>query len=120
MGIFGPKRKTAYDSLTQEEKNAVDYHRRNLEAGFVQQNGDGSGTSFKGAVEDINGKPTYFPTFWNGRELPLDQARQRVLNSGIQFPTYPTYDAALAREKMIHDQIMAPDMRAYLQRLKRK
>lgn len=67
-----------------------------------------------GAVEDLNGKPTYFPTFWSGKVLPLEQAKKRALNSGIEFPTYPDYDTALAREKAIHDDIMAPDMDQYL------
>ena len=118
------QRKLRYEDLTPQEKNAVDYHRRNLEAGIVQRNPDGTGTSFKGGVNELNGRETYFPTFWSGRELPLDDtevdgrkvlgARSRAIRSGIDFPSYPTFEVGLARERRMHDDIMEPDMEAYM------
>lgn len=114
-GFFGKlgKKPVTYADLSAAEKNAVDYHRRNLESGIVQVNPDQSVTTFMGAVEDLNGRPTWFPTFWSGRVLPLEEAKARALNSGIEFPSYPDYATALAREKVIHDQIMARDIRPY-------
>ncbi len=118
MGIFGRKSapKLTYDQLSPEERNAVDYHRRNLASGMMRKNPDGSGTSFLGAVEGLgpNETPTYYPTFWNGKALDARQAGQRAEQSGIAFPTYPSYDAALAREQQIHSDIMESDEQRFM------
>jgi hypothetical protein len=106
--------KLKYEDLSPEEKNAVDYHRRNLAADMVRHNDNGSGSSYIGVINEMNGKETYYPTFWNGKELPREEAERRVRQSGIEFPTYPDYETGLKREKQIHDDIMSPEMNRYL------
>lgn len=107
-------KKLHYEDLSPEEKNAVDYHRRNLAADMVRHNDNGSGSSYIGVVNELNGKETYYPTLWNGKELPRAEAEKRVIQSGIAFPTYPDYETGVRREKRIHDDIMAPEMDRYL------
>lgn len=105
-----------YEDLSPQEREVIDYTRRNMDTGMVQHNRDGSITSFKGAVEDFpDNTIRYFPTFWNGRELPLDAARDRAVRSGIDWPQYPSYDAGLQREGQIH-KLMEQEADAYQHR----
>ena len=102
-----------YADLSPAERETIDYTRRNMATGMVQQNPDGSITSFKGAVEDFpDGSIRYFPTFWNGHVLPVNEARDRAVKSGIDWPKYPTYESALSRENAIHG-IMEREADAY-------
>lgn len=105
------------DDLSPEERSVVNYHRHNLEMGKAQTNEDGSVTTFRGAVEEFpDGTIRLFPTFWDGKVLPLDQAMRRAIRSGIEWPSYPDFDTALAREQAIHEGYMEPD----IDRLQRK
>jgi len=104
--------------LTPDEMNALNYSRQNMtpERGMV--NPDGSLTTFMGAVEGVNGRQMYFPTYWDKQVLPRQDAMQKALRSGIKFPQYDTVEEALAREKVIHDY-MEQDTQEYSKR-KRK
>ena len=99
-------------SLTPEEQEVLDYHRRNLATGMYQRNSDGSLTTFKGAVVGLPGGETIIPTYWYGQERDIPTAVRFALRSGIKFPAYKTADEALSRERAIH-ALMEADIDAF-------
>ena len=97
--------------LTQEEKNALEYHRNNLKSGkyLVQPNGDI--TTFMGAISNVDGKEMYYPTYWGGKVLEPNEAIDQTFKSGIRFPMYNSVKEAEKRERIIHG-IMQSDIDA--------
>lgn len=99
-------------TLTPSEMEAYNFHKRNLLTKMYQKNGDGSITTFMGAVVDTpDGGAQIIPTYWHGSVRDVPDAMRKVIQSGIKFPTYHSVDEALKREKVIH-QFMARDIDA--------
>lgn len=104
-------------SLTPEEQEVLNYHRRNLDAGTFQQNADGSITTFKGAIVGLPGGETLIPTYWYGQERDIPTAVRFATRSGIKFPSYKTLEEAAAREQAIHD-LMVRDIEMFQKKAK--
>lgn len=91
---------------TPSEQAAINYHRRHLEGGTYKRNPDGTLTTFYGSiVGPDNGKFRIIPTYWGGDVRSIDDAMRFAMRSGIDFPTYPTLEAAEAAERRLHDII---------------
>ncbi len=97
---------------TPAEQEALNYHRRNLEAGTYLQNPDGSLTTFYGTVVGDDQGAMLIPTFWHGAVRDPEQAMRFAIKSGIQFPRYKDTARALAAERALHD-IMEAETSAF-------
>ena len=104
--------------LTQEEMNALNYSRQNMNPERGLANQDGSLTTFKGAISGVDDKQMYYPTYWDKQVLLPNEALQRALRSGIKFPMYGSVEEAEARERVVHDY-MERDTQEYNKRKKR-
>jgi hypothetical protein len=101
----------SYEELSPEEKNFVDYHRRSLLVNPYER--DGNISSVVGAVNAVPEGEMLYPTYVHGKMMDPNSARDWALRSGIDFPVYPDAETALARERMIHDNIIEPETTRY-------
>ena len=99
-------------SFSPQEQAALGYHRQNLLGGTGLKHKDGSTTTFYGTVVDTDKGSTIIPTYWGGAIRSVPDAMRWAIKSGIEFPTYPTTQDALAAEQRMH-QIMEQDVNAF-------
>jgi hypothetical protein len=95
-------------NFSPEEQAALNYHRQNLLGNTGLKHKDGSMTTFMGSVVDTDKGSMILPTYWGGAVRSVPDAMRFAIKSGINFPTYPTTEDALAAEKRMHD-IMEQD-----------
>lgn len=98
---------------TPAEQEALNYHRRNLEAGTYLKNSDGSLTTFYGAVVGDDQGAALIPTYWHGSIREPEQAMRFAIKSGIKFPRYKDTAQALAAERALHN-IMEAETSAFM------
>jgi len=101
-----------YDELSPEEKNFVDYHRRNLAVRPLER--DGELTTVYGGIDHVDGGEMLHPMYVHGKIQDRDAALAFARDSGIEFPVYPDVATAESREQAIHRNIIDPDMRRYI------
>lgn len=101
----------SYDDLTPEEKNFVDYHRRNMAVNPLEQ--DGYLTTVYGMIDPVGGGEMLHPGYVHGRIMGRDAATDWATHSGIDFPVYPDAATAIKREQRIHRDIIEPDTERY-------
>ena len=104
--------------LTPEEMNVIQYHRRNLDNNTFLTNPNGSPTTFKGAVMDVDNGAMLFPLYRDNVILEPHTAQRLAARAG-GFPIYKDSATALAREQVLH-KIMEADSRAFMKRKKPK
>lgn len=99
--------------LTLQEQNLYQHHVDNIQNGKFVRNADGSISTLYQTSVDIDGKTYNFPTVWDGKILPPDEAVQRALKEKPldQWPSYVDPAAAEARYGQMH-QAIAPDVAA--------
>ena len=91
--------------------NAIlDHHFANIRDNKQVQNADGSMSSVKTIIVELDGKPTIIPTIWDGRELPVREAVQRAIKSGKSWPQFDTNDEADATDAEWHKYMSAPEI----------
>lgn len=105
------KKKLNYQDLSNEEKNFVDYHRRNLAVSPMDN--DGGLTTVYGMIDHVDGGEMLHPGYIHGKIMNRDDATRWAIKSGIDFPIYPDAATAEAREMRIHKDIIEPDTRRY-------
>jgi len=81
------------------------HHYENLANGTAVKNEDGSVSTVFTVQVDIDGKPTLIPTVWDGRILSEEEAAQRALNSGIQWPTANSHEELRNYDVELHKQM---------------
>ena len=107
----------SYDNLSPEEKNFVDYHRRNLVV--MPYEHDGGTTTIYGMQDDVPGGVMLHPGYIHGRMVDPQSRSARAgaldwaMRSGIDFPVYPDQATADTRETAIHRDIIEPDLQRY-------
>jgi hypothetical protein len=91
-------------NLTPQEQNLYQRHLDVLNAGQGVQNPDGSTSTLYQTSADIDGKTYNFPTVWDGKILPPDQAIKRAIDEkGLNYwPSYSSPDAAEQRYNQMH------------------
>jgi hypothetical protein len=99
-------------SLSPEELNALNYHRGNLAPGKYLPQENGGITTFYGARMSVPEGVMYYPTYWEGKILPPQDALEKARGSGIKFPVYKNDKEAAKRESVIHG-IMNSDTAAF-------
>lgn len=113
----GGRAKLRYEDLSPQERNFVDYHRRNLAVRPLERDGDI--TTIYGMQDEVPGGFMVHPGYIHGEMVdPRDpEARRRAtdwaVRSGIDFPVYPDQPAADEREMAIHRDIIEPDTERY-------
>ena len=82
-----------------------DHARQNLNSGNAVRNPDGSVSTVRsGSVQDPrlnNGRPTLIPFVWDGRILSAEEAVERAVQSGQQWPSFNTNEEATAASKQL-------------------
>jgi hypothetical protein len=58
------------------------------------KNQDGSISTIRSITVTFDGIPTLIPTVWDGRILSDDEAIERAIASGIDWPTFKTIEEA--------------------------
>jgi hypothetical protein len=107
----------SYDNLSPEEKNFVDYHRRNLVV--MPYEHDGGTTTIYGMQDDVPGGVMLHPGYIHGQMVDPQSRAARAgaldwaMRSGIDFPVYPDQATADTRETAIHRDIIEPDLQRY-------
>jgi hypothetical protein len=99
------------NSFTPEEQSVLQYHRNNIAGKTYMSDPDGNITTFRGAVVGLPQGETIIPTYWHGQVRDVPEAVRFAIQSGIKWPSYKTPEAALAREKALHD-VMEADITA--------
>lgn len=75
----------------------VEHGRRNLQTGGGFSDADGMHTILSGSVNDerLNqGRPTVIPFVYEGRKVDLNEAIERAVQSGVQWPSANTHEEA--------------------------
>ena len=83
----------------------LQHHYENLANGTAVTNEDGSISTVFTVQVDLNGKPTLIPTVWEGRILPEEEAAQRAMESGIQWPTARSHEELRNYDIELHKQM---------------
>jgi hypothetical protein len=114
--------------LDGENNPLVIHGRKNLETNGWFKDEDGMHTILSGSVDDErlnNGKPTVIPFVYEGRKVGVDEAIERAVTSGIQWPSANTHEEATAISKAASSamdryleprqyKITAPDGKSYV------
>jgi len=106
--FFAPQLKDAQRRLflSPEETNLYRHHLQNLWGPSGVDNADGSrSTVYSVSGEGPDGRTYNAPTVYDGKILPPDEALRRAFGGPVQFPAYPTPEAADARYGQMHDQM---------------
>ena len=77
------------DQSTMAMNPLLKHHYENIATGNAVQNEDGSLSTVKSAIVEIDGKETLIPTVWNGEILEgerLNEAINNAVNSGKKWP----------------------------------
>ena len=93
--------------LSPQEQYLYYHHLNNLYGTGKLERPDGAVSTVSQAVVSGPGSLYYsIPTIWEGRELPIDQARLRASQQGWgNFPAYATPEQADMRYQTIHPYI---------------
>ena len=89
------------------------HHYENIATGNAVQNEDGSLSTVKSAIVEIDGKETLIPTVWNGEILEserLNEAINNAINSGIKWPSIDTKNVKAVERLNNLDKILHTDM----------
>ena len=64
----------------------LEHHCYNSANGTAKVNEDGSLSTVRTVIVDIDGRQTLIPTIWDGEEQPIDIAIDNAINSGVNWP----------------------------------
>jgi hypothetical protein len=64
----------------------LEHHFYNIANGTAKKNEDGTLSTVKTVIVDIDGRQTLIPTIWDGEEQPIDIAIDNAINSGVNWP----------------------------------
>jgi hypothetical protein len=64
----------------------LEHHFYNIANGTAKKNEDGTLSTVKTVIVDIDGRQTLIPTIWDGEEQPLDVAIDNAIKSGVNWP----------------------------------
>ena len=81
------------------------HHYQNLAQDTAVKNEDGSVSTVYTRQVDINGRPTLIPSVWDGKILDEEQAVERALTSGVQWPTANTHEELRAYDEQLHQNM---------------
>lgn len=87
------------------------HHFQNLAENKAVTNEDGSVSTVYTMQVDIDGRPTLIPSVWDGKILSDDEAVDRAMASGVQWPTADTPEELNAYDEKLHQQmpILSPE-----------
>lgn len=105
VAVSGSNMRAANDALglTPEEQNLYAHHLNMLATGDRVANADGTYSTILAAGVEHNGKEHNIPTVWDGKILPIEQAKKRAAAKGWEhWPSYDTPEAAYARYMQMH------------------
>ena len=83
------------DAITQ-------HHLNNIKNKTYTTNDDGSISTVRTMQVDFDGVPTLIPSIWDGKELSVEEASKRAIESGIVWPTATTHDELRQKDIDIH------------------
>lgn len=63
----------------------LEHHFYNIANGKAVENDDGSLSTVKGRIEEINGVQTLIPSIWDGKEVDRQTAIDNAINSGVNW-----------------------------------
>lgn len=82
----------------------IAHGRRNLDTGGAFTDEAGTHTIMSASYGDINpGRETLIPTVYDGRRVSDEEAIERAIASGIEWPTFATPEEATAASKLASD-----------------
>ena len=64
----------------------LEHHFYNIANGTAKVNEDGTLSTVRTVIVDIDGRQTLIPTIWDGEEQPIDIAIDNAINSGVNWP----------------------------------
>lgn len=64
----------------------LEHHFLNIANGTAKQNEDGTLSTVRTAIVNIDGRETLIPTIWDGEEQPLEVAIEKAIESGVNWP----------------------------------
>jgi hypothetical protein len=93
--------------LSPQEQYLYTHHLNNLYGPGKVEHPDGGVSTVSQAVVSGPGSLYYnIPTVWDGKQLPIDEARQKASQVGWdKFPAYATPEQADLRYEAMHDFI---------------
>lgn len=63
------------------------HHYENLASNSALRSNEGSISTVRTQIVNINGQETLIPTIWDGKELSTEEATRRAIDSGIEWDT---------------------------------
>jgi hypothetical protein len=94
------------------------HHYENLAYNRAVSNEDGSVSTVYTRQVDINGRPTLIPSVWEGKILEEEDAVERALASGIEWPTADTHEELRAYDEGLHKNMQPMSAKDAMQFLK--
>lgn len=94
---------------------------KNIRTGALADTEDGPASVRSGSVEHPalnDGQPTLIPFQWDGQILGQEEATQRAIDSGKQWPAFQSNEEATAASKQLSDSLGAKDIPALEQAAK--
>ena len=89
------------------------HHYENIATGKAVENEDGSLSTVKTAIVEIDGKETLIPTVWNGEILEgnrLKEAIDNAVNSGVKWPSIDAENVKAIERLNNLDKLLHQDM----------
>ena len=89
------------------------HHYENIATGNAVENEDGSLSTVKTAIVEIDGKETLIPTVWNGEILEGDRLKEAIdnaVNSGIKWPSIDAENVKAIDRLNNLDKLLHQDM----------
>jgi len=96
--------------LAIKENPIIKHHRNTIKQGQAVENQDGSVSTVRTMIININGKETLIPTVWDGEILDANQSVDRAMKSGIKWPTATTVSELESLDKTLHDTVISKDV----------
>lgn len=90
-------------NLTPEEQAYIDFSQNNLNQGTAVYNPDGTVSTVRGIIVNIDGQEVLIPTVWGGNILPVQESIQKARESGIKFPSYGNVSDAEKTEMFLKE-----------------
>tara|TARA_R110000796_G_scaffold123161_2_gene237444 strand:+ start:3534 stop:3953 length:420 start_codon:yes stop_codon:yes gene_type:complete len=86
----------------------LNHHFNNLNQNKFVENDDGSISTVYTRQIDVDGVPTLIPSVWDGEILGEPEARNRALETGINWPTAETHEMLRNYDIELHKYMKPP------------
>jgi hypothetical protein len=80
------------------------HHYENIANGTAVENADGTLSTVKTIIVEIDGMEVLIPTVWNGEIVDNETAIENAMNSGIQWPSDEATEEGRSRLQSLDDQ----------------